>query len=92
MIKQEEFEEWRIERDKALLSLDVMEFREFWNKWYKKGLYTSELPVSDDLVELSMRQCVLALESSTEDQKEEARQWLRDHGYTDDPWGERGDS
>lgn len=79
-------EEWQKERDEALLSMDVKTFRIFYGKWMAKGIYTKPLPRDNKIVEMSIRQAVLALENAPEEKKEEAKAWLREHGCSDNPW------
>ena len=81
--------EWMKERDEAVLSFDVEKFKAFFHKWTIKGFYSMPLP--DVLADVTMYQCVLALAKATEEEKERARAWLREHHFNDDPWGERND-
>ena len=75
------FKIWLHERDEVMLSYDVERFREFYNKWTRRGIYQDGLlPDSDIVIEISMRKCVYNMAKSTEEQKKEAADWLHAHG------------
>lgn len=76
------------ERDEAVFSLNVKKMRVFIDKWgapWMKG-------TNDRVLEIMMRQMILAISSSSTEQKREARQWLREHGCDDDPWHDKEDN
>ena len=74
---------WIKERDKAVKTMDIQKFKTFYYKWKRCGIYQMDLP-NDDVIEISMRKMILAMASATEKEKEAARQWLRDRGYSDE--------
>ena len=74
---------WVKERDKVVKTLDVQKFKTFYYKWKRRGVYQSDLP-DDYIIEISMRKMILAMASSTEKEKEAARQWLLERGYSDE--------
>lgn len=71
--------EWMIERDSVVKTYDIEKFKNFYNKWRLKGVYRLDLP-SDEVIEVSMRKMVYHMASSTKAEKEEAEQWLIEHG------------
>lgn len=73
--------QWRKERDAVIRTHDVQKFRSFYMKWYKKGLYRIPLPKDDLVVRVSMEKCILALNDSTEQEKNESKLWLTGHGF-----------
>ena len=74
---------WVKERDKVVKTLDVQKFKTFYYKWKRRGVYQLDLP-DDYVIEISMRKMILAIASSTEKEKEDARQWLYERGYSDE--------
>lgn len=74
-------DQWRKERDAALRTHDVQEFRNFYMKWYKKGLYRIPLPKDDLVVRVSMEKGILILNDASEQEKNESKLWLVGHGF-----------
>ena len=72
---------WKEERDKVIKTYDLELFKKFYEKWRKRGVYYSELP-QGKILEISMRKCVYAMTSATEEEKAEAKKWLEERGYT----------
>lgn len=70
-----------LERDKAVKSLNVNEFREFYLRWYKRGIYHLPLPLNDKIIEISMRKMIIYMRSSSDQEREEAKRWLLEKGY-----------
>lgn len=70
-----------LERDKAVKSLNVNEFREFYLRWYKRGIYHLPLPPSDHIIEISMRKMIIYMRSASDQEREEAKRWLLEKGY-----------
>lgn len=70
-----------LERDKAVKSLNVNEFREFYLRWYKRGIYHLPLPPSDHIIEISMRKMIIYMKSASDQEREEAKRWLLEKGY-----------
>lgn len=75
-----EIKAWQKERDEACISYDVKKFRKFYTKWAALGMYGKPLPKEDIVVEITMRKMVYHIVSFTAEQREEAKQWLYDHG------------
>lgn len=73
-----------LERDKAVKSLNVNEFREFYLRWYKRGIYHLPLPQSDHIIEISMRKMMLMIKSASDQEREEAKKWLDERGLSYD--------
>lgn len=77
------FFSWRKERDEVAKSYDVEKFKTFYLKWQKKGIYDKRVPLpSDKVIEISMRKMVYNMNSSTAEEKAEAKRWLEEHGCT----------
>lgn len=70
-----------LERDKAVKSLNVAEFRKFYARWYKRGIYHLPLPPSDHIIEISMRKMIICMRSASDQEREEAKRWLLEKGY-----------
>ena len=70
---------WKKERDEAIKSLDIRKFKKFYYKWFEKGIYEIGLP-SDDIVEVTIYKMLYNLKSSTEEEKELAKNWLKERG------------
>ena len=75
-----EIKEWQKDRDSACISYDVEQFRKFYNKWFFKGMYFKPLSANDMVIEITMRKMVYNLKFASKEQKEEAKQWLSEHG------------
>jgi len=71
---------WKEERDKVMKTYDVELFKKFYEKWRKRGVYQMDLP-QDNIIEISMRKCVYAMDNTTKEEREEARAWLAERGY-----------
>lgn len=79
MITNNTIKQWMKERDAVAKTYDVELFKVFYEKWKKKGIYSMKLP-PDNVIEISMRKMVCNMKSSTDEQKEEAMEWLEAHG------------
>lgn len=71
---------WKEERDKVMKTYDLELFKKFYEKWRKRGVYGLDLP-KDNIIEISMRKCVYAMASATEEERKEAKRWLEERGY-----------
>lgn len=69
------------ERDEAIRTLDVEKFKAFYTKWKERGFYYLPLP-RDAIIEISMRKMLYNIKSATEQEKEEAKNWLHERGFT----------
>ncbi len=82
-MNEEEFLQWQKEVYDATFSLDVEKFKEFYTKWKIKGVYTENLPVNDYVIEICLRKIILASTEATREQKEEAKRWLKERGFSE---------
>lgn len=82
MISDETTKEWVKERDEAVFSYDVERFRAFYEKWKSRGVYQLDLPENNVVIEVSMRNMVRMMASATAEQKEDAKQWLLERGFS----------
>lgn len=74
---------WVKERDAVVKTYDIEKFKAFWIKWQKKGLYDKRMALPpDNVIEISLRKMVCATTSATDAEKEEAKQWLSQRGYS----------
>ena len=81
MIK-ELMQEWILERNVVIRSLDVEKFKAFFEKWQKKGFYMRDLKLpDDDVIEVSLYKMLYNLESATEEEKNKAKEWLESRGF-----------
>jgi len=78
----EDILQWRRERNEAVGKLDVEIFKAFYQKWAERGYYPSPLP-DDNTVEITMYKMAVNIESLPTSRKEEAKDWLRHHGFRD---------
>lgn len=74
---------WIQERDEAILSFDINKFKEFYEKWEKRGFYNIALPENDKVLEISLRKMVIIMKNPPKDKLEEAKKWLREHGCSE---------
>lgn len=74
------FKQWRKERNKAAKSYDIDKFRAFYKKWTDRGFYRMPLPSNDRVIEITMRKIVYNIQSSTLQEKRDAKEWLLAHG------------
>ena len=79
MIK-ELMQEWILERNVVIRSLDVEKFKAFWKKWSARGFYRNRLP-DDEVIEISLYKMLYNLESATEEEKNKAKEWLESRGF-----------
>lgn len=76
-------EEFNRELREAALSFDVEQFKSFFYKWKKLGVYTDEdLPKSDKVLEITLRKMAVIMTDAPEEKREEAKAWLTARGYT----------
>ena len=76
---------WIKERDEAVRTQDVEQFKAFYKKWRARGFYKMPLP-SDEVIEISLRKMLYHLADVTEEEKAEAEKWLKERGYSTDMW------
>lgn len=79
-----EAKKWLKERDSVILTHDTDKFREFYKKWYQKGVYQLKLPTSDIVVRASMEKAILFMTKATDEEKAKAKDWLINNGFTTD--------
>lgn len=77
---KELMQEWILERNVAIRSLDVEKFKAFWKKWSARGFYRNGLP-DDEVIEISLYKMLYNLESATEEEKNKAKEWLESRGF-----------
>lgn len=73
-------QEWILERNVVIRSLDVEKFKAFWKKRSARGFYRNGLP-NDEVIEISLYKMLYNLESATEEEKNKAKEWLESRGY-----------
>ena len=64
---------------------DIDKFRAFYEKWEKRGIYDKPLPDDDRLIEATMRYIVLAEDGFSFGDRVKAKEWLREHGFSENP-------
>lgn len=77
-----ELTQWKKERDAAAYSFDIEQFKAFYRKWQKRGLYEDGQLPDDAVIEIMMRKMVCALADPQKDKLAEARAWLSERGYS----------
>ncbi len=82
-------DQWIKERDEVLLSLDINKYKAFYEKWRKEGVYDMPLPDNEMILQIAMRQGLLALKNVPEGKIIEAQLWLIDHGCNPHPWSKK---
>jgi hypothetical protein len=80
MASEKLIKQWVKDRDEAVLSFDLEKFKAFYRKYQALGVYKGEMP-SDRIMAVAQRKMVLQIESATEGQKFEAKNWLFKRGY-----------
>ena len=70
---------WIKERDEAVRTQDIEQFKAFYKKWTERGFYRNGLP-SDEVIEISLRKMLYHLGNATEEEKAYAEKWLKEHG------------
>lgn len=79
MLPDDEFRRWKRERDKAVASMDIEKFKEFYRKWAERGLYTAPLP-PDNVIEVALRKMAVSIPSLPTKLRTDAEVWLITHG------------
>lgn len=77
---KELMQEWILERNVVIRSLDVEKFKAFWKKWSARGFYRNGLP-NNEVIEISLYKMLYNLESATEEEKNKAKEWLESRGF-----------
>lgn len=67
---KELMQEWILERNVVIRSLDVEKFKAFWKRWSARGFYRNGLP-DDEVIEISLYKMLYNLESATEEEKKD---------------------
>ena len=81
MANKKLIEQWVKDRDEAVLSFDLEKFKAFYRKYQALGVYDKNVTPSDRVFAVAQRKMVLQIESATEEQKFEAKNWLFKRGY-----------
>lgn len=76
---------WKMELKEAVKDCDIDKFRAFYEKWEKRGIYDKPLPDDDRLIEATMRYIVLADDAFSFGDRVKAKEWLREHGFSENP-------
>ena len=79
--KEKLFDQWKRERDEAVMSLDVEKFKAFCLKWQEKGAYAKKPLPPDNIVEISMYKMACEITTIPEDIALKAAKWLVERGY-----------
>lgn len=79
--KERMFDQWKRERDEAVMSLDVEKFKAFCLKWQEKGAYARKPLPPDNIVEISMYKMACEITSIPEEIALKAATWLVERGY-----------
>ena len=83
-MNDKEIEEFVKDRDKAVKDAcrtgDLENFKAFYEKYKKRGVYKFPLP-SDEALEISIRKMLCNTASATIDEKAGAYKWLVERGY-----------
>ena len=79
---EKEIKEFVRDRDAAVMTFDVEEFKRFYQKWRDKGLYTIGLPQNNKVLEITMRKMAVHSTGIPEEVREEAGKWLTDRGFS----------
>lgn len=80
--KKQWIKQWVKERDAVISTLDVDEFKRFYEK-YKSTLYgDKELPSNTSVIQASICKMALCGTNINNDVKRQAASWLLSHGYT----------
>ena len=77
-----ELKKWVKERDQVLLTHDIRKFKEFYLKWYNRGVYRLKLPANDIIVRASLEKSILGMANPPEKDRKLAEEWLLSHGFT----------
>lgn len=83
-MNDKEIEEFVKERDKAVKEAcrtgDLENFKAFYEKYQKLGVYKLPLP-PDEVLEISIRKMLCNTASATNEEYAEAYKWLIERGY-----------
>ena len=83
-MNDKEIKEFVKDRDKAVREAcrtgDLENFKAFYEKYQKRGLYKLPLP-SDEVLEISVREMLCYTASATNEEKAEAYKWLVERKY-----------
>ncbi len=82
-MNDKEIEDFVRDRDKAVREAcrtgNLENFKAFYEKYKKRGLYKLPLP-SDEVLEISLRKMLCNMASATNEEYAEAYKWLIEHG------------
>lgn len=74
---------WKEERDRVCKTYDIEEWKKFFRKWQGVGVYDPRVRIpKDEVIEISLRKMVYNMNSATDEEKAEAKEWLESRGYT----------
>ena len=78
-----EYEELAKDRYEAIRTYDVEKMKAFQKKWAHAYPKQSR-EVSDESIIIAMHKMMCFVDESTEEEKQEARKWLKDRGYSEE--------
>ena len=64
------------ERDAAIKTQDIVQWKMFYYRWKARGIYQLELP-SDEVIEISLRKMLYHIKNATDEEKEMLRSGLK---------------
>ena len=76
---------WKKELKEAVKDFNIDRFKAFYEKWYKRGIYDMPFPDNDKIAEATMRYIVISSDIFSFGDKVKAKEWLREHGFSEDP-------
>lgn len=79
--KEKMFDQWKRERDEAVMSLDVEKFKAFCLKWQEKGAYAKKPLPPDNIVEITLYKMACEITTIPEEIALKAATWLVERGY-----------
>lgn len=77
-----EYKELAKDRYEACISYDVDKMKAFQRKW--AHAYPPFVNVSDNAAIAGMHKIICFIDESTPEEKEDARKWLKAHGYSEE--------
>lgn len=84
-MNDKEIKDFVSDRDKAVREAcrtgDLENFKAFFEKYQKRGVYKLLPLPSDEILEISLRKMLINTASATIDEKAEAVKWLIERGY-----------
>ena len=77
--------QYREERDAAMLSFDLEKIKAWQKKWVQLGMIPPKtLSFSDEGIMGGAMKAVLQIQAASAEDKARARQWLKEHGMSEE--------